>query len=435
MQTHYVPAFAKESQVPITVSEPTLFNKLGLSFSSYFDEFGVETNEDAVKPKTVGGYTRTWNRTPDFFARKKNGEHIAPQGYTYVKTYSTLCNGTWNMRYYPFTVDKHRSLSGVINDTLVGGPYWLDPAWHYNEGIPVQDLSLQLTSAKLLDLIKDQKVNLAQCFAERKQTADLIASTARRLASSYTQLRHGNLPGALNSLGAGAPSLRLLRSWKQSAGKPPKERAASTWLEIQYGWKPLLADIYGSCELLAQVNNERPIFRKVSYSKKISDSITQTSFTGIDNDVLITRNLTGTLKAKQSVTFSVTNQAAKDISGTGISNPLELAWELLPYSFVVDWFLPVGSYLSAFDATAGLDVHSRTLSWKQESRTDTHGSGLGKGANVRYTGLGSSQKEFIEVGRQPLSGWPPNLFPQFKNPLSMVHVANALALLTIAFRE
>jgi hypothetical protein len=32
----------------------------------------------------------------------------------------------------------------------------------------------------------------------------------------------------------------------------------------------------------------------------------------------------------------------------GLVNPLEIAWEVVPYSFVVDWFLPVGSYIAAW---------------------------------------------------------------------------------------
>lgn len=31
----------------------------------------------------------------------------------------------------------------------------------------------------------------------------------------------------------------------------------------------------------------------------------------------------------------------------GLQDPLSVAWELLPYSFVLDWFIPVGNYLQA----------------------------------------------------------------------------------------
>lgn len=37
----------------------------------------------------------------------------------------------------------------------------------------------------------------------------------------------------------------------------------------------------------------------------------------------------------------------------GLTNPLEVTWELLPFSFVADWFLPIGDYVSILDSTLG----------------------------------------------------------------------------------
>lgn len=38
----------------------------------------------------------------------------------------------------------------------------------------------------------------------------------------------------------------------------------------------------------------------------------------------------------------------------GLANPLATAWELVSYSFVVDWFVPIGPVLNALSARAGL---------------------------------------------------------------------------------
>jgi hypothetical protein len=42
----------------------------------------------------------------------------------------------------------------------------------------------------------------------------------------------------------------------------------------------------------------------------------------------------------------------------GVINPLAIAWELYPFSFVIDWFVPIGSVLTAATATAGLEFVS-----------------------------------------------------------------------------
>lgn len=40
----------------------------------------------------------------------------------------------------------------------------------------------------------------------------------------------------------------------------------------------------------------------------------------------------------------------------GFANPVGLAWELIPYSFVVDWALNIGSYLDLQTSLWGLKV-------------------------------------------------------------------------------
>jgi hypothetical protein len=38
----------------------------------------------------------------------------------------------------------------------------------------------------------------------------------------------------------------------------------------------------------------------------------------------------------------------------GLLNPATVAWELVPYSFIADWFVPVGDYLTGLTADCGL---------------------------------------------------------------------------------
>ena len=49
----------------------------------------------------------------------------------------------------------------------------------------------------------------------------------------------------------------------------------------------------------------------------------------------------------------------------GLLNPASIAWELVPYSFVLDWFSNIGQVLGQFTAFAGLDT-SR-VSWTYKS--------------------------------------------------------------------
>jgi len=52
----------------------------------------------------------------------------------------------------------------------------------------------------------------------------------------------------------------------------------------------------------------------------------------------------------------------------GFVNPLSVAWEAVPFSFVVDWFANVGQCLSAMTDFAGFSV---TRSWTTDRLTMT----------------------------------------------------------------
>jgi hypothetical protein len=47
----------------------------------------------------------------------------------------------------------------------------------------------------------------------------------------------------------------------------------------------------------------------------------------------------------------------------------------------------------------------------------------------------NTSRESVALNRTKLTSWPVQSFPQFKNPFSTTHVANALALMRTAFRR
>jgi len=54
------------------------------------------------------------------------------------------------------------------------------------------------------------------------------------------------------------------------------------------------------------------------------------------------------------ITFALRNQTLYDLDRYGLLDPLSLAWELLPLSFVVDWFTGVGNFLDSWTRPLGL---------------------------------------------------------------------------------
>jgi hypothetical protein len=294
------------------------------------------------------------------------------------------------------------------------------------------------TVTKVLLKMKDQKVNLAQAFAERKQTADLIAVTATRCAEAITSLKRGNYRGAARALGVAA-SRRGVTRFNKRYVRDQTGAVGTGWLELQYGWRPLLSDVYGSAELIAQKRISEIIDRAVAsstYSNEINTK--ELNPQGYWNWV---RYLKGKVEytIKYVVYFSSSSPAIHTLAQVGISNPELLAWELLPWSFVADWFIPIGNYLGSFDATNGLTFQkgTRTVFIKQSGDNDTWAmQGQPTSAATVFNGFQRSEKEYVKVTRESLTGFPSAKFPGFKNPLSFEHAANAIALLRqVAFKR
>lgn len=281
---------------------------------------------------------------------------------------------------------------------------------------------------KLLNAILDQNVNLANAVGERKQTIDLLVNTARRIANSVMCLRKGNWAQAARHIGytpspKEAKRLRVFQRGQLYGGKP----LANAWLELKYGWQPLLSDVYGSATALAAraaAGNLFEVARSTARGKSNSggSAVFSSKVGGGSNKFTNNYSEVRDQVVKYYVKYKITDETMSTVSALGFINPLVVAWELTPFSFVVDWFLPIGNWLSTFGATAG-----KTFLSGWSSRQD----------RTRYTARipgGCHTYERVTYTRAVLSDFPSGALPSFKNPVSGGHIANACALLVSAFK-
>lgn len=279
---------------------------------------------------------------------------------------------------------------------------------------------------KLLNAILDQDVNLANAIGERTQTIDLFVKTARRLAHAVMALRKGRWVQAARHLGytpspKEAKKLGVFSKGNQHGGKP----LANAWLELQYGWKPLLQDVYGAATAIAKLSAEGNLFETARVTvKQKSQSSGEFSFVSRGGgSIKVPGSYTEQRDQvrKYYVRYSVSNGMNSSLAALGLTNPAALAWELTPLSFVVDWFVPIGSWLSTFGATAG--------------KTFVRGWTSNQDRTIYKVSAAGGQLSYVRItyNRGVLSGFPSGVLPSFKNPLSGVHIANACALLSSAF--
>jgi len=275
--------------------------------------------------------------------------------------------------------------------------------------------------------------NIAQDFAQFGQLFDLIGGTAKRLGGAINDLRRGNIPGAVKSLWSHSNP-----RFRRRGGPSLSKDLANNWLELQYGWKPLLQDIRDSMEALARYNLANANIKRVTGSATAEDKVTSDLAlfeygTVVGGKVITTTNS----RFVYGLRYRVDNHLTSFLAQTGFTNPLSLAWEILPFSFVVDWFLPISNYLQTFSAWDGLQfVDGFTTSFTRQRATvviSYSGSPVPSDPHYTFTAHGSMTREWVKLSRSKITSFPSGRFPQFKNPLSVVHVSNALALMRQSF--
>jgi hypothetical protein len=213
----------------------------------------------------------------------------------------------------------------------------------------------------------------------------------------------------------------VLRNGKKKMGKS----LASKYLAYSFGVAPLMSDIYAITssvkDLQSRLRQHRAGAGKEitvrsrlngdftgALSGRIGSSHYNASFTPVGSPYRIVSVRGTRWDAYSSKAFSDADYLMSRFGGTG---PISLAWELVPYSFVVDWFVDLRGVCNALDnlvtgSTKNVtDVCvSEKRSWNYAALwTDEYASG-------KFTGPGSSQNgravygsELVRYTRKPVS--------------------------------
>jgi hypothetical protein len=267
--------------------------------------------------------------------------------------------------------------------------------------------------------MKRSDVNLGVAFAERNATARMLGDTAIRLAKAFNNLKRGQVRSAMNVLGISS-----------SKREPRGSNAPRKWLELQYGWKPFASDIFGACNALSKRDkSDWVVTAKAQVREEYKFMKTWTS---LDYGNGIADAEVG---AFVRIDALPQNDLVMSLASLGITNPLLIAWELVPFSFVVDWALPIGTWLDSIDAMLGYGTSYTSTTTLIRCRWSGSGA-YGKWANNPSVTIRNNYKEwkrYVKLVRTAQAGVPLPTFPGLKDPASLSHMANGLSLLASAF--
>lgn len=355
----------------------------------------------------------------------------------------------------------YNPLSGetyVYNET---GTYYIGPQfdnWWRNRPDVGLDRLLTQSANDANQAVKAQQMNVGLAVGEAHQTIAMISKRIGSIASAARNLRRGRVSSALKDLGLNKPSYPMgKRLSKMSARErvadklgtdvrsPSPREFADSWLELQFGWRPLVNDCVDALKVMDSRLSQRPAYCFATGRKKgsVSDTIrkvdkVEMSEPGKWLTQWIDRSDNVTAVAVTGYCFTITNPAIAALQQLGLSNAPALAWEATPFSFVLDWFVNVGQVIDSMDAWYGKDfvygyqtTHVVTESTMRPGARDYSSTpGIPSSVSVSVSG---AKCTWIETQRTVLQTPRPSQFV-LSIPLTTWHGATSISLLTQLFK-
>lgn len=342
---------------------------------------------------------------------------------------------------HPYVMEYHR-LRDVMGTALYGYPYEgytydgyvMDTFgvqdWHgWSYPSEAFDSNDEITLiGKLREKLSGSDFNLGVALGEGHETLRMIGDTAISIAKSIHHLRKGDLAGAARSLlePANRKPIKPYRSMKPF--RPTVDTISSKWLELQYGWRPLLSDVESGAQFVAHKLSVpiRQTYRMSIRKEKVTTRVKGDPFLRGEDDIAVTGKAVAVARRAMKITVSEHPSA---IQSLGLTNPEVIAWELVPFSFVADWFLPIGDYLNARATLSNVQISQTVTSTMITSNSYApEGPAVGSDWSMaRYT------RVYLE--RSVQAGAPKLPLPRVKplsEALSVSHALNGIALLAQA---
>lgn len=308
----------------------------------------------------------TWTRTRD----KNRFEFFRANGYLPIYSYNRFRywydgNGTNGVLRYHLTNNS----TGEVREGE-GSFGWYNhikninsvSAGHWNA------LRAELT-ARINNQVRNQYYSVWETLWDGRKTANMVSKAISDTVVAINWIRRGQFTKAARILG--------LKSAPRNA--KAGRSLSSNWLEYRYGWQPLYFTVYGEMKRQFDQIQQRPrrlMECKVFTSKSIREyqhwgsgdnsGSNESAYAGPPGYWRHWADSIWDSKGSASIWYEFENNGIASATSIGLTNPALVAWELLPLSFVVDWFVNVSDVLAQFDTWAG----KRFVAGSQSFRTE-----------------------------------------------------------------
>lgn len=273
---------------------------------------------------------------------------------------------------------------------------WFYPTNHERE------LLRERAYAALMKNVEPAKAELLTGLAEADKTMSMVMARVTQLRKGVASLKRGNLRGFLDTIKI--PEKARSRRHLNRISSDPRwvaKNAGALWLEYWLGWAPTIGDIHNATQVFTRQFDAAPVRGRASASPQY---VSKSGILGTHDSTLVVRS--GKVACEVGGKIRITNPNVLLAKELGLLNPLATAWELVPLSFVVNWFVNVGGVINRLDDWYGLEFYDSYETIKR----DVYITGVStRGYNGRLvTEQAKADAHFIDRD-VPYGGIPPRL--------------------------
>ncbi len=195
---------------------------------------------------------------------------------------------------------------------------------------------------KVLSEMLEDDVAFNSFMLQGKQSLKMVKDLA-------TGIAHGT--DALMTADFKTP--KSFRKFLANAGDLAVSNFSGKYLEYLYGWKPLADDVENAFQSMIDGYtgpNQKRFRLSVRKGKRTKRDLLlkRPAITYFTQNWMWEQTLTLENRAKVVLHYEFPAQAGEMLP---TMTPFGTAWEVLPWSFAIDWFIPIGDWIGAMEAT------------------------------------------------------------------------------------
>lgn len=361
--------------------------------------------------------TQTTSNTPNFKKLRQSGKSNAKPVRLPFRNYEHYILEVKSPQAATYSgLRSERDARGIeTGNNAFGNGFFSTQTGGTKAYLPVLEATyLNNISNRLIGKVRDSPLNLGTSLGEFRETAEFIAGAMKTSANVVRHVKRGNFAAALRN---------ITNSDARSSMRDVFRQTANANLACMYGLKPLVSDVYESTNRLSNYVEQPTLVRVYARGVPVKTRLIAKDGTRYYNECDISIVGRGCLEVEVENSFLFT------LDKLGVLDPVSIGWELLPLSFVLDWFIPVGKYLQGFSPPKGIKSTQGYLTYTLNAR----GRQM---TNISIPPPGwKTEATFIErrKKRTVITSFPQFWFTVPDVSLSQSQVSAGLSLLTQAF--